>query len=302
VAQADDVADDAAHYADRLRRSVGSRAALVGDPSLTALLHAIEDRRARRAPATAAPARPGPDGHGAPATRVAAADAPRLLGVDHHGPTVRVLRTSRPAGLVFDAGQYVKLGIPGGPRTKFSIASAPHEPHLDFAIERRPNGRVTTALFGLGVGDVVDIAGPAKGGLRLDPDAAHHLMVATVTGIAPLRSLLRDARHRGSPARFTVLLGARHAAELPFHDELIALAARDPHVDHRATITRPGGPGDRPWTGHVGRVDALAHELAIGLDPSSTCVYAVGHPDMIDSVRRVLGPRGFGVRTESYGR
>ena len=48
-------------------------------------------------------------------------------------------------------------------------------------------------------------------------------MVATVTGIAPLRSMLRDAMRRGIDAEFVVLHGASYADELPYHEELVAL-------------------------------------------------------------------------------
>jgi NAD(P)H-flavin reductase len=278
------LADEVARYEGVLRRRAGLRAGGTGggDTSLTELLRAVEGRRARRG-------------------RGRAIDAPRILGIDHYGPTVRVLRISRPAGFDFRPGQYLKLGVPGGKREDFSIASAPHEPDLELAIELRPGGEVTPALFGLGVGDVVEIAPAAKGGLRLDPDAAHHLMIATVTGIAPLRSMVRAALQDGTTATFTILLGASHAIELPFHDELAALASTDPRVRYVATVSRPGQPGDRAWDGAVGRVDALAPTVAGELDPATTRVYAVGHDGMIASVRASLGGAGFSISTESYG-
>jgi NAD(P)H-flavin reductase len=223
------------------------------------------------------------------------------LAIDAYGPTVRVFRIGRPAGFSFAAGQHLKLGAAGGKRATFSIASAPHDPDLDVAVELRPGGRTTPALFALGVGDAVDVSPGAKGSLRLDSRALHHLMVATVTGIAPLRSMLRAALHAGTTARFTVLVGARLAVELPFHDELAALAGSDERVAYHATVSRPGSPGDRAWSGPTGRVDGLAHAVASGLDPATTGVYAVGHPGMLAAVSDGLCSRGFPVSTESYG-
>jgi ferredoxin-NADP reductase len=235
----------------------------------------------------------GPDGVGS--------DAGRILAVVPHGPTVRVLRIGRPAGFTFEAGQHVKAGAPGRGLATFSIASAPHDPHLELAVERREGGRVTPALFALRTGDRVDLAGRAKGRLRLDPGAAHHLMVATVTGIAPLRSMLRDALHRGTSASFTVLLGASHAVELPFHDELATLASTARAVTYVPTVSRAGAPANRSWRGTTGRVDVLARDVAATLDPATTHVYAVGNAGMVASVRRDLGGAGFAVSTESYG-
>ncbi len=212
-----------------------------------------------------------------------------------------MFRIVRPAEFTFEPGQYVKLGVPGGKREDFSIASAPHEPHLELAIELREGGQVTPALFALGTGDAVDISEGAKGKLLLDPSASHHLMVATVTGIAPLLSMVRDAVHRGISADFTVVLGASYQAELPFHGELTSLAAGSSQVTYVPTVSRPDEPANRGWTGARGRADVVARVLADQFDPGATHVYAVGNSGMIASVVRDLGGRGFTISTESYG-
>lgn len=213
---------------------------------------------------------------------------------------MRRLRVTRPPGLVFEAGQHIKLGVAGGKRTSFSIASAPHEPDIDLAVELRPGGRVTPGLFALRIGDVVELDNRAKGNLRLAA-SGHHLMIATVTGIAPLRSLLRAALHRGTTDRFTILHGASHADELVFRDELLDLAAHDTRIAYHPTISRPGAAENAAWTGATGRVDGLARQLAGALDPATTHVYAVGHAGMIDAVRKDLGGLDFAISTESYG-
>jgi ferredoxin-NADP reductase len=281
--------DEVAQFDRRLHRQASAHVLGSGDPTLTDLLQTIELRRARRmAPSASSPGD-------------TAGGSPRILALAQHGPTVKVFRVSRPAGFTFEPGQYVKLGGPGGRREKFSLASAPHEPYLEFAIELRPGGRVTPALFALRVGDAVELDLGAKGSLRLDARAAHHLMIATVTGIAPLRSMVRAALHEAGAASFTVLLGASLAIELPFHDELTDLAAREPHLSYRATVSRQDQPGSRMWQGATGRVDELAKAVATTLDPATTQVYAVGHGGMIASVHRSLGSLGFRIATESYG-
>ncbi len=294
----DAFADEVARRERGLRRGAAERVVSSGDASLTELFRAVHDRRARRSAI---------DGTGLahrterPAEAEARSSGVRVLGLESYGPTVRVFRLSRPAGFAFQAGQYLQLGVPGGRREDFSIASAPHEPHLDLAIELRPAGRVTPALFRLAVGDAVEIGRTAKGSLRLDRRAAHHLMVATVTGIAPLRSMLRAALHDGTQAQFTVLLGASHAVELPFHEELTALAATEPRLNYQATISQPGAAGDRPWHGRTGRVDGLAADIAATIDPAGGHVYAVGNKGMIASVRDHVGRAGLRISTESYG-
>jgi ferredoxin-NADP reductase len=235
-------------------------------------------------------------------SRVAPVAAPgRVLSIEECGPTVRVFRIGRPAGLKFAPGQYVKLGAPGEKREDFSIASAPHDPHLELAIQLREGGTVTPALFALRVGDAVDISEGAKGKLRLEPSAAHHLMVATVTGIAPLISMVRDAIHRGTGDDFTVVVGASYQHELPFHGELEALAAAEPEVTYLPTVSRPTEEANHSWSESTGRADVVARSIVDQFDPATTHVYAVGNAGMIRNVERDFGAAGFRVSTESYG-
>lgn len=236
-----------------------------------------------------------------PTTHATIAAPGRILAIDECGPTVRVFRIGRPPGFTFAPGQYVKLGVPGGKREDFSIASAPHEPNLELAIELREGGRVTPALFALRVGDTVDMSDGAKGKLVLDPSAAHHLMVATVTGVAPLFSMVRDAVHQGTNTDFTLVLGASYQQELPFHAELEALANAEPQVVYVPTVSRPGEEPNRTWAGTTGRADVVASSMAGQFDPATTHVYAVGNAGMIRNVQRHFGGAGFDVSTESYG-
>jgi len=284
-------------YERRLRRGSADLAAQVADPSLVALFRAIDERRSRRSSvrgSTVAVSAPRPP--------VQTADAPgRVISVREHGSLVRVIRIGRPPTLSFRAGQYVKLGVDGGERRKFSIASAPHDPHLDVAVELQPGGTVSPALFALAEGAAVDVADAAQGKLQLDPDAHDHLMIATVTGIAPLWSMVLDALHQGTAARFTILHGASLATEFPFYDELAALAEADERVDYVPTVSRPDDPANRMWRGATGRVDVVAQRVAPRFDPATTRVYAVGNEGMIAAVVRDLGAAGFTVSTESYG-
>jgi NAD(P)H-flavin reductase len=120
-------------------------------------------------------------------------------------------------------------------------------------------------------------------------------MVATGTGIAPLRSMLRDALHRGTGDRFVILHGASHADGLPYRDELTALAAADARVEYEATVSQ--GPAG---AGRSGRVDPLALERARALDPVDTHAYACGNPGMVSSVSAALARAGFGVSGEKF--
>jgi NAD(P)H-flavin reductase len=236
-----------------------------------------------------------------PALEGASAGAPgRVLSIEQVSPDVRILRIGRPATFEYRAGQYMKVGIEGRRSGSFSLASAPHEPHLEFCIERIPGGRLTPAMFALPVGAPVVLGERAKGSLRLGPSARTHLLVATVTGIAPVRGLVLQALRDRLPSRLVILHGASHADELPYADELAALAASHPRLSYLPTVSRPGEARNSGWSGATGRVDELAIRAATTLDIASTQVLAIGNSGMIANVRTALGGRGFRVDTEAF--
>lgn len=227
-----------------------------------------------------------------------------VLDVRDVGGTVRILRVARPPGFTFQAGQAIKLGLPGvALRRTYSIASAPHEAHLEFCIERVPGGRLSSRLFALAPGARLELAPKPKGSFALQSGKSLHLMVATVTGIAPLRSLLRAALAApGSSGQYWILHGASYADELPYADELSQLGQREPRVRYLPSVSRPGAPRNAGWPGRLGRVDAQAVATAQSLGaPEEVAVYACGHPEMVRNVRNALGPFGYAVSGEDFG-
>jgi ferredoxin--NADP+ reductase len=279
--------DDVAAYERQLARTATLRTGTAASPQLGEIFRRVAERRSLRSrPDAASVAGAGPGA------------GPRVLSIDRVARDIRIIRVDRPPGLSFAAGQYVKFGIPGARSGSFSIASAPHEAHLEFCIELIPGGRLTPSLFALQPGDAVAVQPHVRGKLAL-ATARCHFLVGTVTGIAPLRSMLVDALQRGVDAEFVVLHGASYADELPYFDELTELAARDARVQYRPTVSRPTEARNARWTGDTGRVDDLACRVAATLDPRHTHIYACGHPDM---VRRVAGELGaaFSVSTEVF--
>jgi ferredoxin-NADP reductase len=239
-----------------------------------------------------------------PAAARRASSPGALLEVQAIGPSVRIFRVARPRDFVFKAGQSVKLGLePTSVRRRYSIASAPHEPHLEFCVERVPGGRFSSRLFELAVGDAVSLAGAAKGDFSLRADKRQHVMVATGTGIAPLRSMLRDALEQAPAAEreFWILHGASHADELPYADELAALSRGDRRVHYLPTVSRPGNLRNRAWVGQHGRVDALVLPTLRALSSKGdVAVYACGHLEMVRAVREQLAPLGYLVLDEAF--
>jgi ferredoxin-NADP reductase len=277
-----------------------------GDLELSGLLRHIHTRRGearqrlseaelgtRRRGAKAAPEALQAIGHG-PGT---------VLTLDRVTPDLVRLTVARPPGFAFEPGQSTRLEI-DGVRRRYTIVSAPHEPDLEFFIELVPGGRMSERLRALRPGGRVALSGKAGGGIALDRTAARHLMLATVTGVNPFVSILRDAMHRGRRDLGCVLVhGASYADELGYRAELQRLAAARPDLlTYVPTVSRPADPRNAGWRGATGRADALIDEARsrFGMTAADTAAYACGNPGMVDAAAYRLAALGFAVRTERY--
>lgn len=284
-----------------------ARSAECDDASLRDLLLHIEGRRARARQRLTTAAAPLPRRREAPSLErgdaVSAGDAGTVLALDRPTPDLLRLQLAKPPGFTHSAGQSVRLAL-GGVRRRYTPVSAPHETALELFIELVPGGPMSERWRTVRVGDRVTIAGAAKGGIELVADAGRHLMIATVTGVNPFVSLLRDAVHRGRRDLACILVhGASYADELGYRDELEALAAARPDLlTYVPTVSRPGETRNAGWRGAQGRAEAHVDALRArhGLTPATTAGYACGHPAMVDAVERHLRGLGFAVRVERY--
>jgi ferredoxin/flavodoxin---NADP+ reductase len=225
-----------------------------------------------------------------------------------------VIRVDPGGEFWFRAGQYATLGIVTPEKHNerpYTIVSAPHEKFLEFFIELVPHGQVTPRLHSLQPGDEITMRKSAKGNFTLDlsGERANHLLIATVTGVAPFVSYVRSLNQawkageiRGEHRLF-ILEGASRSWELGYGDELAQVASEVPWLTYVPTISRPWE--DEKWTGETGRVDDLIRKYADAwrLTPEDTKIYLCGHPDMIENARGIVRRRGWqekAINAEAY--
>ena len=198
----------------------------------------------------------------------------------------------KPEGYTFRPGQYCTIGIDGVERA-YSIVSAPHEKDLELFIELVPleeGGVLTPMIWDLNVGDSVTIRPRAKGIFVFKPEYENHLLVATVTGVVPYISIIRDYLYnRREGHRLYVLFGASYQHELSFDKELSRIAAERPDlVTYVPTISRPNEEPNAGWTGEKGRVNNIVEKYTeqFGLSQDDTLIYGCGHPGKPEPRRR----------------
>jgi ferredoxin/flavodoxin---NADP+ reductase len=204
----------------------------------------------------------------------------------------------------FVAGQYATLGILTPDRhfeRAYSIVSSPYEKELEIFIELVPQGDLTPQLHHVATGGEVTLRKAAKGRFTLDTASGHknHLLLCTVTGIAPfvsyVRTLYRDWKEQRFPAGIHLYLlnGASRSWEFGYREEIAAVAAEVPWLTYVPTISRPWE--DTAWTGETGRVEDLIRKYTDEweLAATTTTTYACGHPQMIEHAKGILERKGF---------
>lgn len=212
---------------------------------------------------------------------------------------------SRPEGFAFKAGQYCTIGS-GEIERAYSISSAPHEQDIELFVELvpPPDGNLTPLIWDLHEDDTMTIRPRAKGIFTLKPKLPNQLLVATVTGVVPYISFLRDYLHNGREGHhFYVLQGASYQDEFTYLDELKRLAAEHPDlITYVPTVSRQAEEHNKGWTGETGRVNNIVQKYIdqFSLTPEDTLVYACGHPGMIEDVKEKLVPQGFKVEEERF--
>lgn len=202
----------------------------------------------------------------------------------------------------YQAGQGAALGLHGQrERRPYSIASAPADSSIDGAIEfllrALPGGGLGRHLDGVREGSRVDFEGPFGAFVLPDdlPDTPL-LFLAGGTGVAPLRSLAREARARGHRGPRHLLYSVREASDVAYAEEL-ARWHEDHHGIATITATRHAPPS---WPGERGRIDLPMLGRFTADDP---LCFVCGPPGMVDDLTHALsqlGVPGDHVRMEQW--
>ena len=140
-----------------------------------------------------------------------------------------------------------------------------------------------------------------KGKFSLDTSNGKnkHLLISTVTGVAPFVSYVRtlskdwkEGRFDGSHKLF-LLNGASRPWEFGYKDELMEFDKQLPWFKYVPTVSRPWDHED--WPGEIGRADDILRKYADHweLNSTNTVAYLCGHPDMIEHSKAILKRCGF---------
>ncbi len=121
----------------------------------------------------------------------------KVTEVKHWNNSLFSFKCTRDAGLRFENGQFVMMGlmIEDKPLLRaYSIASPNYEEHLEFFSIKVADGKLTSHLQNIKVGDEILISKKPTGTILLHDlhNRSHLYMLSTGTGLAPFLSLIRD--------------------------------------------------------------------------------------------------------------
>jgi ferredoxin-NADP reductase len=165
----------------------------------------------------------------------------------------------------FAPGQFVSgvaLDDNGKQQTRaYSIASAPNRNHFELCVNRVPEGFFSNHLADLPdlpIGGTIQIHGP-HGYFVLHQPITDSILVATGTGIAPMRGYLQALFPKDGPdagkdlsggREIWLVYGTRYETDIYYQAEFEALAASHPNFHYLPTLSR----AQESWTGLRGHV------------------------------------------------
>ncbi|HVZ13539.1 MAG TPA: 2Fe-2S iron-sulfur cluster-binding protein [Bauldia sp.] len=198
-----------------------------------------------------------------------------------------VLRLPEGVDPAYRPGQYVNIVMDDGSVRSFSIASPPNGQTIDFHIRRIHGGSFTdTRLAGLQPGHSLPVELPHGAFFLRKADFRPLLMVATGTGLAPIKSILESLHNDPDCPPVTLYWGMRREQDLYLHDEIQGWGDRLPEFNYVPVLSRPG----EGWQGRTGYVqDAACADIE---DFSEYAIYLCGSPDMIADAKRRFMAQG----------
>jgi NAD(P)H-flavin reductase len=189
-------------------------------------------------------------------------------------------------GVQFVPGQVAVLSVASEAPAYFAFASAPEDRELEVLVKRKVGA--SDLLFDMKPGEKIELLEVAGHGFDLDAQKGKDLVfVAMGTGVAPLRSALRQVLKRKQEfGQLVVLYGARTPDDFCYRDETEGW--KDAGVELRQVISKPDG---HDWSGPTGYVQSLLDHVLPDL--KSPVALICGSLEMMEQTRDRLEKMGF---------
>ncbi|AFZ82706.1 ferredoxin--NADP reductase [Candidatus Kinetoplastidibacterium crithidiae] len=154
---------------------------------------------------------------------MASVNVEKVLKVYHWNENLFSFITTRNKSFRFENGHFVMLGIKIEDKPimrAYSIVSANYEENLEFFSIKVPNGKLTSHLKELKIGDEVLISNKSVGTLVIDSlnKGKNLYLLATGTGLAPFMSIIKDFSIYERFEKIILVHSVRKKSDLAYRD------------------------------------------------------------------------------------
>ena len=229
-----------------------------------------------------------------------------VTAVRHWNNNLFSFKTSRQPSFTFENGHFVMMGleVAGKPLMRaYSIASSNHEAELEFFSIKVPDGKLTSKLQHLQVGDEVVISTKPTGTLVADHllPGRHLYLISTGTGLAPFMSIIKDPQIYDRFDKVILTHGVRNISDLAYHKEILEELPQHEYLGemiqqqliYYPTVTRE----DYIHTGRLTdliRTGQLFKDIGLeGPNPDYDRFMLCGSPSMLKDSKAILDDLGF---------
>jgi NAD(P)H-flavin reductase len=216
-------------------------------------------------------------------------------------PDVKHFELTLEEEMEFKAGQFINLSFEHEGeivRKPYSISSHPLNPkRIELCIKLVPEGKLTPKLWQKEEGFEVDIMG-ALGLFNLDNIRAvkesdsltadqkpNLIFIGTGTGIAPLRSMIKDILANEEEYEMKLIFGVRFEGHHCYENEFTDLEKLAPQFQYIPVVSRP----TEEWLGRQGHVQQNLDMI----QPDNSQVFICGLPAMVEATTQKLLEKGF---------
>lgn len=187
----------------------------------------------------------------------------------------------------YKAGQFVMLKAEVNNKKlgrAYSVASINNDEYIEITF--KVCGEFTNYLNTLKEGDKIICQGPF-GHFTLDKNTNKKItLIATGTGITPIRSILRELYKNNKMSEFekiTLVYGSRYLNTLNYNEEFVTMNVQFDNFEYIPILSR-----EEKWDGKKGHVQSVVKEI---IDKETT-YYICGLPIMAEEVYKILIEEG----------
>lgn len=190
----------------------------------------------------------------------------------------------KPLNFNYKAGQYGIFELKTDNeiiRRSYSFSSSPTENHLAITVRLIPNGKMTTHLFGLNLGDSLTFNAPfGKFTMENKQDI---VLIGGGSGVTPFRAMIKYAIDLNLNTKITLIYGARSPKDILFHDEFLLFLS---HTNFKIylTVDKP----EETWKFHTGFVDSNFIKEATNNILENKDYFLCGPPIMLTNIKNAL--------------